>query len=474
MAARAPGPVHRRGHLRGHGRRCRGGHRLRHRGGAGPGRRSPDRSVRGPRRPGARGGARADQHAPPLLPDAHARLGARGQRPPVPVAAGPLPRVGPSAPPRPAARDHGGDGGAAALGLHHGGRPPLPVPRRHGALDRRAGRGRPEPRHAGRPLPGIHEPGRARRRAAPAADGAGGGDDPRRQRTPGGDLPRARRRRPDPDRAGPVLTVLGDAGDHAGHRRPGRRAGRAAAHPPRRDHRRGGLLPGALRAADGRLPRVHGLAHRPDVAGPRHPLRRRRGGPPGRGRGGRGPLPHVQHAPGLRDLPGRGARGGGSPRGARGGRVRLQRRLQPGAGGPAGPVRAAAALRGGGRDPGAGPRLGDARLRAPARAPGPRCAAPGRPGGPRDVPAGRAALLRRPRPALRVAAVRRGARGPGHGGRALARGGRCDHRAGRGGAHRRALRGGPPPGERLKLPAPPGPMLAGRAGTGRRGPVAAS
>ena len=55
-----------------------------------------------------------------------------------------------------------------------------------------------------------------------------------------------------------------------------RRQGRAAAHPPRRDHRRGRLLPRAVRLLAGRVHRVARLARPRRLVRPRGPPRRRR------------------------------------------------------------------------------------------------------------------------------------------------------------------------------------------------------
>ena len=83
-------------------------------------------------------------------------------------------------------RGRGGRGGArrpgraAAHRLHHHHRPPLPVPARAGAADRRRDRGRARPGH---PLPAharLHEPRAQPGRAAARRRGAGRGDDPRR------------------------------------------------------------------------------------------------------------------------------------------------------------------------------------------------------------------------------------------------------------------------------------------------------
>ena len=62
------------------------------------------------------------------------------------------------------------------------------------------------------------------------------------------------------DRGRPVLAVLGHRRSAAAGRRAGPREGCAAAHPPLRDARRGGLLPRALQRHPGRVHGVAGLA----------------------------------------------------------------------------------------------------------------------------------------------------------------------------------------------------------------------
>ena len=69
-------------------------------------------------------------------------------------------------------------------------------------------------------------------------------------------MARPGRRRHAPDRRRPVLAVLGDRRPHARVGRVGPPARRAAAHPPGRDGGRGGVLPGHVRPATGRLRRI--------------------------------------------------------------------------------------------------------------------------------------------------------------------------------------------------------------------------
>ena len=103
-----------------------------------------------------------------------------------------------------------------------------------------------------------------------------------------------------PDRARALLAVLGHGGADARLRRARPLARRPPAHPPRRDPRRGGVLPGALRRAAGRLRRVAGLARRRRVAGALRPPLRRRHRPVRRDRHRRRALPELERAAGLR------------------------------------------------------------------------------------------------------------------------------------------------------------------------------
>ena len=96
--------------------------------------------------------------------------------------------------------------------------------------------------------------------------------------------PRAGPRRHDPGRPGAVLAVLGDPRADEGHRRAGRAARRAAAHPSGRGRRRGHLLPRRLRLPAGRVLRGRRLGHRP-LVGRALRLPERRGDRPARRRG---------------------------------------------------------------------------------------------------------------------------------------------------------------------------------------------
>ena len=117
----------------------------------------------------------------------------------------------------------------------------------------------------GRPAAGLRRRGH-RRRAAPRP----------RRRSP---VPRPVARRDGADRGRAVLAVLGDgeADDRGG--RAGPAARRPAAHPPRRDRRRGGVLPRAVRLHAGGVRRLARLARRRRLAGARRAPRRRRGRP---------------------------------------------------------------------------------------------------------------------------------------------------------------------------------------------------
>ena len=198
----------------------------------------------------------------------------------------------------------GGARPARADRLHDHDRPPLRLPRRRRRPARRRDRGRPHGRAALPAHPRLDgprgEPGRAARRTTWS------------RRSTRSSRPTAeaidRHHDPSPDsmlRIGvaPVLAVLG-------HRRPAGavrgarpRQGRAAAHPPRRDHRRGRLLPRAVRLLAGGVRRLAGLARAGRVARPRRPPRR----PGDRGarrlRDRRGPLPVVERPARRRHLP---------------------------------------------------------------------------------------------------------------------------------------------------------------------------
>ena len=98
------------------------------------------------------------------------------------------------------------------------------------------------------------------------------------------------------DRARAVLAVLGDGRADARQRGAGPREGRAAAHPPGRDRRRGGVLPRDVRPHADAVRRGPRLARRRRVDGPLRAPVRRRGGALRGDRHRRRALPDLQRA----------------------------------------------------------------------------------------------------------------------------------------------------------------------------------
>ena len=220
---------------------------------------------------------RADQHPPPFLPDADAGPPAGDQQAAVPLAEGALHRLGQDHPRRVPPRHAAGLYRAPALGLHHRGRPPLPLSQGPGGCRRRAGRRGEGPRDPCLRHPRLDEPlGGGWRPAAQVPD-AGRRHHPLRQRAGAEPVPRREARRDGADRAGAVLAVQRHQAADARERGAGRPLRLPAPHPSRRDARRGRLLPRDVRAAPGRLSRGGRLDEPAGVARARHPLQRRRG-----------------------------------------------------------------------------------------------------------------------------------------------------------------------------------------------------
>ena len=141
-----------------------------------------------------------------------------------------------------------GRAGRAGRGrLHHLHRPPLRPPGcgRRPAVGR--DRGRPRPRRALPPDPGVDVAVAEGRWPAARLGGPGRRRHPRRQRGGRRPAPRPRARRDGAGGAGPLLAVLGDARSHAPDRRAGRAPRRAPAHAPGRGSRRGHVLPRDVR-----------------------------------------------------------------------------------------------------------------------------------------------------------------------------------------------------------------------------------
>ena len=311
------------------------------------------------RRPRTRGAAGAGQHPSPL-PDPHPRVGAGGQRATVQLAADPLPGLGAADAAGAAAGEQGGAGRAAVVRLHHGGGSPLPVSGRARGRHRHPGRGRPRTGHACHAHPRFDEPVQGKRRPAMQERGAGRRGHPRRQRAADRPLPRARRRRADPDRLGALLAVLGHHRHHADLRGAGRSAGCVCIPTAETlDEQEFCAKRFGMRTVD-YLQSVGWLG--PRTGWPMASISTGNS-PPGCSRCGHLPLPEFQHASGLRHLPHARARGQGRHHRPGRGRFGLQRRLQHDARSASGAVHPAPALR---------------RRRSPRR----RCSA-GRPAAPR-------------------------------------------------------------------------------------------
>ena len=258
-----------------------------------------------------------DQHAPSFLPDPDPRLPAGAGQGAVPLAGGPLPDLGAAHARAPAPGRARGAGRAAALRHDHHQRPPLRLQRRRSPT-RSTSRSRRR-----RPL-GMRL---VATRGSMSLGEDEGGLPPRsvvqREDAILADSERLIGRYHEPDAGAMIQVALAPCSpfsvteslmrDSGRARRAPRRA---AAHPPRRDAGRGGLVPGAVRLPAGRLSGAGRLARRPRLAGARHLVRRGRDRPP-RPRQGRGqPLPDLEHDPGLGLLPGRPAGGAPAPRSA--------------------------------------------------------------------------------------------------------------------------------------------------------------
>ncbi len=200
-------------------------------------------------------------------------------------------------------------------------------------------RGRPRPRRALPPDPGVDVAVAEGRWAAARLGGPGRRRHPRRQRGGRRPAPRPRARRDGAGGAGPVLAVLGDARPHAADRRAGRAPRRPPAHAPGRGSRRGHVLPRDVRPPADRALRGLRLGLGPIVGRPLHLPGREGDRPHGRLGHGRGPLPELEHddrrrrhRPGRR-LPRR--RGAGRPGVRRIGLHRLRVAVARGPGRPA-------------------------------------------------------------------------------------------------------------------------------------------
>ena len=240
--------------------------------GTGARRRRPVPARRGVRRQPARRRPRAGQHAPPLLPDPYPRLPGGAGPPAVPVAAGAVSALGASHPGCAGRRRDGGDGGAAAVRLHHHDRPPLRVPAGAGGRHRHRGRGGIPPGHPRGADARLHGPFGAGWRPAARGRGAGRRHDPCRQRAADRPAPRPAAPRHAANRAGAVLALLRHDRADALDRGAGRADRRAAAHPLGGNGGRGGVLPGAVRLLAAGLPGRVRLAAAGHLAGARHPF----------------------------------------------------------------------------------------------------------------------------------------------------------------------------------------------------------
>ena len=235
------------------------------------------------------------QHPPPPLPDPDPHPGPGGR--PLHLAAHALPglvahRRGVGV----RGRAHGARR-ARTLGLHDGVRPPLRLPARPRGPDRGGGAGGAGDRCPHRRLARLDGPRRLRRR--PATGRARGGDRrcARRHRAARGGAARARPRRARPARRRSLLAVLGDRAADGGVGRARAAARPAAAHPPRGDGRRGGVLPRAVRLPPGRVPGAARLARGRRLVRPlRPPLRGRHRAVRG-DRDGSRPLPDLEPPP---------------------------------------------------------------------------------------------------------------------------------------------------------------------------------
>ena len=232
------------------------------------------------------------EHPPPPLPVADPRV-RRGQHP-VRLADRAVPDLGPAGRRRGARRRLGQPGLAGAVRVQHQHRPPLRVSRNAADLLDATIEAALEIGVRFHPCRGSMDLGSVRRRAAAGRGGRGPGGDPDRHR--GGHRPLARpvAGGDDPDRGGALLAVLGDRRADARGRRAGPRQGRPAAHPPRRDAGRGGVLPADLWAIAGRVPGRAGLAGPGRVAGALRAPVRCGDRQPGRHRHRGGALPDVQ------------------------------------------------------------------------------------------------------------------------------------------------------------------------------------
>ena len=155
------------------------------------------------------------------------------------------------------------------------------------------------------PVPRLDGSRALGRRAAARRGRRGPRRDPGRERGRDRPLPRPVAGRDGADRARALLAVLGDARADDRGRRARAPPRRAPAHAPRRDARRGAVLPGALRRAPGRLPRRARLARRRRLARALRAPQRRRDRPLRRHRHRGRALPELERAARRGDRAGR-------------------------------------------------------------------------------------------------------------------------------------------------------------------------